>query len=142
MSPTVSWFTQLSIFHLFAPMALVVASFKHISCQLPVCHVAGAGMSAPAPAPPTHWSRCHMYCFLHARMDSVHVSLDGHINTCVDVCHMHSQLASVSSLLLLLPPPLASSALPLSLLLPVLCGAITARTWLSPSSSYCWQPYM
>ena len=55
-----------------------------------------------------------------------------HMNTGVDTLCICSHCSEARSLQLPFPSPLSSSTLPRSFLLPVLCGAITARTWLPP----------
>ena len=57
---------------------------------------------------------------------------DRHMTIHVDMC---SHLAEAHSLLPSLPCP--SPLLPRCVSLPVLCGAITAHTWLSPYSLFC-----
>ena len=60
------------------------------------------------------------------------MSVGRHMNTCVDALCICSHGSEVRSLQLPFLHPLSSSTLPRSFLLPVLCGAITARTWLFP----------
>ena len=66
---------------------------------------------------------------------AMHVGI--HMNTCGDTLCICSHSSEARSLQLPFPHPPSSSTLPRSFLLPVLCGVITARTWLSPSYLLC-----